>query len=132
MIEEFVRLLLKQVKIADEDAAVALVFATVVYFADFFFFPGGMTSAIAAFLAAVLGFSLSRLLKNRLFFVKFGLRQINQMVAEGELSSAAAQELKDRLVRRWLANVYGVTAELSSETKTIEPAKETSKDSTKE
>ncbi|MGH9837560.1 MAG: hypothetical protein ACREEM_02120 [Blastocatellia bacterium] len=126
MIEEFARILLKQIKLADDDSAVALLFAAVAYFADFFFFPEGMPSATAAFLAAIVGFSLSKLLKNRWFFLKFGLRRIKVMEDDGLLPSPEARQLRQRLIRRWFENVYGLTVDSGQETQAIESSQKES------
>jgi hypothetical protein len=52
VIDEIVRLLLKQIRIAEVDALVVLLFAVIGYLSDTLFFPGGITTVAATVLTA--------------------------------------------------------------------------------
>lgn len=126
-LSQFVEWLIQQVKDGDDDAIAGAILVVVAYIVDFHYFPAGMPAEHVSFIAGMLGFLLSRWVKNRAFVLEWKLNRIDRWVEQKHITPAEAQQIKTELIRRLIKNTSGLPAPQKQETKQIEPGKENSK-----
>lgn len=126
-LSQFVEWVIQQVKDGDDDAIAGAILAAIAYAIDFHYFPDGMPAAHVSVIAGVLGFLLSRWIKNRAFVLEWKLKRIDRWVEQKHITPAEAQQIKFELIRRLIKNTTGTLAEQKQEAKQIEPGKEDGK-----
>ena len=106
--EKSLELLFKQIKLSEEDALIATVFAIIGFSVDTIFFPVGLPSTLVAFLTGAAAMTTSRWLKNRRFFIERSLKKIEQLVTQQLLTTEQGEYYKRRILENWLENTKGI------------------------
>ena len=109
--ERLIELLIKQFRLTETDAIVAVLFAVAGFSLDVFYFPAGVPSTLAAFLTGTTALMISRFLKTRRFLVERSLRNVDRLVARQQMSPAQGEYYKQKLIEQWMDSTHAIPPE---------------------